>query len=130
VAWGTPAAPWEWINEGLATYAPGECAGASIHSLAAALIETNAAVPFDRMINDFREGDEVSVYLQSGSVVGYVREVFGTGALLSIWQDGPAVLPVVTGMDIASLEREWRLFVSAIPAAPAALAAVRARGCL
>jgi hypothetical protein len=130
VAWGIPAAPWEWINEGLATYAPGECAGAGIHSLASALIEGGSAGPLHRLIHDFRQQDEITAYLQGASVVGYIREVFGIGVLRSIWQEGPTVLPVVTGMDLDALERDWRAFVSQFPAASGPLETVRTRGCL
>jgi hypothetical protein len=129
VSWGIPVAPWEWINEGLATHAPGECAGADIHSLASALAESGSAEPLHRLIHDFRALDEVSAYLQSASVVGYIREVFGVTALRSIWREGPAVLPAVTGMDFDALERDWRAFVSRFPAASATLESVRARGC-
>jgi hypothetical protein len=63
-------------------------------------------------------------------VVGYIREVFRIEALRSIWKDGPAVLPVVTGMDLDALERAWRAFVSQAPAASRALETVHTRGCL
>lgn len=130
VAWGLPATPWEWINEGLATYAPGECAGVGVHSLAAALTESGSAEPLHRLIHDFGKLDEVNAYLQGASVVGYMREMFGIGAVRSIWQDGPAALPDVMNMDIASLERDWRAFVSGFSVASAALESVRANGCL
>jgi hypothetical protein len=129
VAWGVPAGPWAWISEGLATYASGECGDAGIQSLAAALVHTGAAVPLNRLIHHFFELDEVGAYLQSASVVGYIREVFGTSALRAIWQEGPAAVPVVTGKDIAALERDWRAFVSRFPAATTALEAVHERGC-
>jgi hypothetical protein len=130
VAWGVPAAPWAWINEGLATYAPGECAGAGIHSLAAALVEVGEAVPLDHLIHDFWNVDEVGAYLQSASLVGYIRETFGIGAVRKIWQEGPTALPAATGREIALLEGDWLAFVSGHSAAPAALEAVHARGCL
>jgi hypothetical protein len=130
VAWGIPAAPWEWINEGLATYAPGGCAGAGIHPLASALVESGSAEPLNRLIHEFRQLDEVTAYLQSASVVGYIREVFGIEAVRSIWQDGPAALPLVTGMEPDDLERAWRAFVSRAPAASRALEAVHTQGCL
>jgi len=130
VAWGAPAAPWAWINEGLATYAPGECAGADVHSLAAALVETGEAVPLHRLIHGFWEGDEVSAYLQAASVVGYIREVYGIGAVRAIWQDGPAGFPAAAGDAVAGLEREWLAFVSRLQPATAALEAVRRGGCL
>jgi hypothetical protein len=130
VAWGVPAAPWQWINEGLATYASGECGGAGIHSLASALIESGSAEPLHRLIHDFRDLGEVNAYLQSASVVGYISEVYGIGVLRSIWQEGPAVIPVVTGVDMEALERDWRVFVSRLPAASAVLESVHTRGCL
>jgi hypothetical protein len=130
VAWGVPAEPWAWISEGLGTYAPGECAGAGIQPLAAALVETGAAAPLNRLIRHFFEVDEVRAYLQSASVVGYIREVFGTGALRAIWQEGPAAIPVVTGRDIDALELDWLDFVSRFPPAIAALEDVNERGCL
>jgi hypothetical protein len=98
--------------------------------LAAALIETDAAVLLDRLLREFRQLDEVTAYLQGASVVGYIREVFGIGAVRSVWQGGAAALPVATGMDLEALEREWRTFVSRFPAASDALAAARTRGCL
>jgi hypothetical protein len=129
-AWGVPAEPWAWISEGLGTYAPGECAGAGIQPLAAALVETDAAVPLYRLIRHFHEVDEVGAYLQSASVVGYIREVFGTGALRTIWQEGPAAIPVVTGTDMDALERDWLDYVSRFTPAIAALKAVHETGCL
>jgi hypothetical protein len=130
VAWGVPPTPWAWIHEGLATYAAGECAGAGIHHLAAALAQSGSAAPLHRLIHQFRELDEVGAYLQSASVIGYVRETFGIAAVRSVWQEGPDALPVVTAMDLAALERDWRDFVSGFPAASDALASVHARGCL
>jgi hypothetical protein len=130
VAWGVPASPWAWINEGLATYAPGECAGTDIHSLAAALIETDTSVSLVELINHFREIDEVSAYLQSASVVGYVRDVAGITAVRSIWKEGPSAIPKATGLDIATFEHEWRNYVSRFSAATDELEHVRTHGCL
>jgi hypothetical protein len=129
VAWGVPARPWAWISEGLGTYAPGECADAGIQPLAAALLETGEAVPLSRLIHHFFEVGEVGAYLQSASVVGYIREMFGIAALRAIWREGPAAIPVVTGKDLLALELDWRDFVSRFPAATAALEVVNDRGC-
>jgi hypothetical protein len=130
VAWGVPAAPWSWINEGLAIHAAEPCAGTRVHALAAALVEAGATVPLHRLIHGFTEVDEVSAYLQSASVVGYLRAVYGIAAIRAIRREGPAALPAVTGSSVDALERDWRAFVARVPAAPDALEAVRVRGCL
>jgi hypothetical protein len=130
VAWGIPAARWEWIHEGLATYAAGECGGADIHNLASALVENGAAVPLRSLINDFREIDEVTAYLQAASIIGYIRERFGIAAVRSIWRGSSAVLPDVTGMDFNAFESTWREFVSHFPPASDALEAVHNGGCI
>lgn len=130
VAWGIPASPWEWVNEGLATYAPGECAGVGIHYLASSLIDNGSAEPLNKLMHEFRQLNEANAYLQSASVVGFIHEVFGIEALRSIWKNGPDVLPDVTGMDLDALENSWREFVSKVPTASKALKTVNDQGCL
>ncbi len=129
VAWGVPSTPWAWINEGLATYASGDCAGAKIHPLSAALIDTGSAVSLNHLIYNFWEVDEISAYLQSASVVGYIRETYGVGAVRRIWQGGPEAISAAMGMEINQLESDWLRFVSEQPPATEALKTIRVEGC-
>jgi hypothetical protein len=128
-AWGIPADPWQWINEGLATWAQGECAGYGIHTLAAALAARDEAAPLRRLVYEFREVDEVAAYLQGGSFTGWVLQHFGADALRTMWQHGFDALPAALGMSAEEAERSWRQFLTHIDHGTADLTVVRQRGC-
>jgi hypothetical protein len=119
-AWGRPNGA--WVREGLATYAAGKCAGRNLHTVAAALAADGRLVRLADLPGRFDvKGEQgAAMYIQSGSVVKYVAESYGTDKLRKLYRDGlvdsaavaASVAGAMAGLDAARLEREWRRTVA------------------
>ena len=106
-AWGPPAG--DWLREGLATHAVGGCGGRSLHTIAAALDREHRLLPLADLPRRFDVRGEAGavMYVQSGSLVQYVADRYGTDRLRDFYRSGLAAAPTVLGVDAAALERAW-----------------------
>jgi hypothetical protein len=103
--WGRPRE--QWISEGLAIHAGGQCAGRSLHEWAAALGAEGRRVPLRTLVDSFPRVNDVVSYLQGGSLVSYVAGRWGMGAVHTLWTGGLAAAPRATGMTAPQLESAW-----------------------
>ena len=116
-----------WLSEGLATYNEGEPSSSYAAALARAIEDNrlpsvrslSGAFPTDRR-------DAVLAYAESGSVVGYLVQAFGSerlNELLMLFGSGSsadAALEQAYHFDQAGLEERWRQSLGAAPAPTAA----------
>jgi len=103
-AWGRPAPPADWVQEGLAQFADGRCGGYGIDEVAAGLMRPGGGVPLDTLTARFRQLDDLTAYLQAASLVGYIYGTFGLGAVERLWRQGAGALPSITGLSAAHLK--------------------------
>lgn len=105
-AWGQP---WRrWVDEGIATSAPGSCDGYDLHELVNDLQRRREAVPIATMEEDYGTVSDLVTYVEGGSFAQFVAERFGKDALHDLWSRGLAGLTGRTGMDAAALESAWQ----------------------
>lgn len=111
VAWGTwgiAALPDSWISEGLAVFAQGQCRGYDLHQLVRSLDQSGTLVPLATLINRFWEQQDVLAYVQAGSLVRYVYEVYGIDTLRALWTTGVGQVRELMGVTLAQLDSDWR----------------------
>jgi hypothetical protein len=131
--WGTPAGT--WMSEGLAALSVGKCLGYTVDELNAAMKAADLLVPLDDLRRRFDFNGERGVlhYLQSASLMQHIDRRFGRARLRELWSSGGlARAPEILGIDVATLERDWRSSAGAnIPAAtwPAIWRDMRSHGC-
>jgi hypothetical protein len=130
-AWGRPASPGDWIQEGLAQLADGKCGGYGVDEVAAGLTDAGAVVPLDTLFARFRELNDLTAYLEATSLVGYLDRTYGVGAVESVWRRGAGALPSILGIPVGRLEAQWRSSLPPPGRFPPAdrLAVIRKRGC-
>ncbi|WP_420632311.1 peptidase MA family metallohydrolase [Candidatus Leptofilum sp.] len=111
-----------WLSEGLARYAEGEADPAAVAQIELAL--QNGRLPTLRSLSDgfsaFKDSAS-EAYTQSGQVVKYLIETYGTKQMLDLLltiQSGHAIddaLTVVYGLDTNGVDAEWRTAVGYAP---------------
>jgi len=111
-SWGGAAMPNAWISEGLAVFAQGDYLGHDLHHRAHQLGQSGSLLPIDTLIHCFLEQGESVSYVQAGSLVRFVHEVYGVEVLRGLWQQGVGRTVELTGRTLAQLDAEWRLYVA------------------
>ncbi|MEJ2216918.1 MAG: hypothetical protein P8099_09910 [Gemmatimonadota bacterium] len=130
-AWGRPAPPGAWIQEGLAQFADGACGGFTNDAVAAGLMRRDGVIPLDTLVTRFRTLNDLAAYLDAASVVGYVYHTYGLAAVRRLWQEGSGTAVSALGRSLGDLEKEWRASLpdgSALPPVER-IAAIRKHGC-
>ncbi len=106
--WGPPADPPDWISEGLAVFADGDCAGHPIDALVSQWRRKGELFPLDSLTGGFRALGDLRAYLQAGSFIGWIYNTRGRDAVRQLWQRGPAVAADSLGISLDSLDAAWR----------------------
>lgn len=126
--WGDPRerAAWgergTWLVEGIAAAAEDRCGAFTGRQVVAALVGPGGdrLVRMDSLVHAFRRQDDLVAYLQAGTVVAYLLEHGGPGALKRVWQGGPAAIPIEYGRPLAGLLPAWRAWLARTPRPPRA----------
>jgi hypothetical protein len=129
-AWGRPGPNTDWLVEGLAQAADGECVNYSNAEVLAAFASRRGWIPFPTVLTEFRSQPDLRAYLQAAVLVDYVLNRFGPGPLRELWTDGATLDSTLGGHSLASIEQEWREGLP-VPLHPdtAELAVIEAKGC-
>jgi hypothetical protein len=130
-AWGRPAAPGDWIQEGLAQFADGHCGGYGVDEVAASLTHADGVVPLGTLFSRFRQLNDLTAYLEAASLVGYIHRTWGLNAVEEAWSQGAAALPSFLGLPVDTLEARWRAALPPLDRSPPPdrLDEVRKHGC-
>lgn len=128
-AWGLEPEP--WLKEGVATFGAGRCERYTLHEAAASLLREKKAVPLRQLAAHFYDINDVVSYLQSGSVVQFVRDTYGIQAVRRLWRGGLAQSVAATGLSPDALDAAWRAYVQrpAFHPRPVDWGAIRRNGC-
>jgi len=113
-AWGPPAAPSEWLREGIATWAAGDCQRANFHAIAAHMLQRGRLLPLDELFGNWFAHPDLITYLQAASLVEWLQSTH-PGALRAAWRDGLPALSTATGGTLPELERNWLEYVRDTP---------------
>jgi hypothetical protein len=130
-AWGPADTEADWLREGLAQFAQGQCGRYTNEQVANGLAAETGWIPLASLIRNFRTLPDLTAYLEAASLAGYVHRVHGISGVRAMWQGGPREFEAVTGLSLAQLERAWQGAMATLSARPGAeeVAAIRKKGC-
>jgi hypothetical protein len=97
----------DWVNEGFAVYADDQWQQYELHAVAKHLLAKNKLIPLAELIKHFDKYSELNTYPECGSLVKFLYEKYGRDKVRQIWQQGPGVIPSITGKKLNELEKEW-----------------------
>jgi hypothetical protein len=128
-AWPEPAGA--AATEGLATYVDGACGGYPNGMVARTILDRGELIPLAVLAADFRSQDDLTAYLEAGSIVEFVAQRQGTGALRSLWDGGIQTAPNLLGIPVTDFEPQFERWLSTTydPISEAAWDAIRSGGC-
>jgi hypothetical protein len=117
-----------WLREGIAAAAEDLYGTYSYRGMAAQWQAEGALLPLDSLVYSFYRQDDLAAYLQSGSLVQYLLEQYGSARLRDVWREGPGAFDRVYSRSFAQLESDWHAWLRATPASarPPSIAAARA----
>ncbi|MEM8488160.1 MAG: hypothetical protein AAF564_21600 [Bacteroidota bacterium] len=136
--WGQPAGartleewlPGGWLREGLATYADNYCGSSTIRETALAMYKAGDIIPVDSLANAFLNQDDLSAYIQAGTLMQYLIETEGIEKYRLFWEGGNASFETVYGRSLDILEAAWHAWLNNTPAHEQPdLANLKANGC-
>ena len=129
-AWGAPVPGNDWLVEGLAQAADGMCAGYSNADAMLALTTRHGWIPFDTMLDRFREQPDGRAYLQAAAFVEHLLQRYGAEPVAALWRNGAHARSLIDGETLATIEVRWRDALRATrQVTEAALARIDAEGC-
>jgi hypothetical protein len=107
-AWGPPAPNTEWLVEGLAQAADGQCAGRSNTDVLLALTARHGWIPLTTLLTAFRTQLDLRAYLQAAAFVDYLLAQADSSALRELWRRGATPESRVGGESLEAHARRWR----------------------
>lgn len=129
--WGPAHPESDWLREGLAQFADGQCGRYGNEPVANGLAAVEGWIPLGRLIQDFRALPDLRAYLQAASLAGHLHRTYGVRGLRAMWQGGPRAFEQATGRSLQQLEQEWQGAMATLSARPGPeeIAVIRQRGC-
>jgi hypothetical protein len=119
-----------WLREGIAAAAEDSCGDYRYRAISAQMQTEGKLFAFDTLRHAFLTKDDLATYLQSGSLVQYLLETYGTPRFRELWRDAGRNLERVYGVSETKIEADWRKWLEATTdARPSSVALVYEKGC-
>lgn len=117
-----------WLREGIAAAAEDLWMKYSYRGMAAAWQAEGGMIPLDSLANAFARYDDLTTYVQSGTLVQYLMSTYGVARFHQLWREGFDALPKIYGKPMSEIEREWHAWIERTPVAerPHSIAEARA----
>ena len=106
--WGRPSSSSRWMIEGIAVYCDGWCREYNVDEIAYHLLSHGQLPPLENLFEDFALLGEIRGGVYAASVIGFVRQRYGTDALRKLWLNGCDELTDSLGADVNEVEALWR----------------------
>lgn len=110
-AWGSPDDSSRWMVEGISVYADDWCREYSVDQIAHQLLSDDRLPPLRELFEDPASLGEIRAGFYAASVIGYIKDQYGVGALRKIWSGGTDTLEDALGVDTDQLGASWRSFL-------------------
>jgi hypothetical protein len=104
-----------WLREGIAAAAQDLYVTYSYRGMAAQWLAEGTLLPLDTLVHGFSRVDDLTAYIQSGSLVAYLLERYGREPFRVIWRDGASAFERAYGKTSSQLEAEWQGWLEATP---------------
>lgn len=116
-----------WLREGIAAAAEDLYVTYSYRGMAAQWLAEGTILPLDTLVHRFYEVDDLAGYLQSGGLVNYLLEQYGSQRFRIVWRDGAGAFERAYGRTASQIESEWHTWLRATPvsARPKSIALAR-----
>ena len=130
LSWGRSLPGNDWLQEGLAQFADGYCAGYRNSDIALELAKKHGWIPFTDVLTRFRQQSDLRAYLQAAAFVEYLHRRFGPAGIKQLWGEGDFRRVSFDGVPLVGVEGYWRdqLKPVRIPT-PAELDRIEDKGC-
>jgi hypothetical protein len=109
--WGSPNAASGWMIEGVPIYCDGWCRQYSVDQIALHLLSHGELPPLRDFFDDFATLGEIRAGFYAASLIGFIRETYGTDALRALWLSGHANLRELLGADVDQVETSWKQYL-------------------
>jgi hypothetical protein len=106
--WGAPDPTSRWMIEGIAVSCDGWCREYSIDEIARHLIIHDELPALPELFDDFGSLGEIRGGVYAASIIGFIRNTYGTAAVRRLWTNGIGDLGDATGVTIEEMEASWR----------------------
>jgi hypothetical protein len=106
--WGSPAEPSAWIQEGLAQFTDGYCAGYRNEQVLVALAVDSGLTDLETLVTQFRRLNDLTAYLEAATFVGYIYRTAGRDGLRALWSNGEDGAVSRLPRSLRELHVEWR----------------------
>lgn len=97
----------KWMSEGFAVYSDEEWGSYDLHSLNKYFFEKNKIIPLTDLFGRFDSYEDRITYPQSGSLVKYIIEKYGSDKFRELWDKGDDAISEIYSKSMYSLEKEW-----------------------
>jgi hypothetical protein len=111
--WGTPHDSSRWMIEGIAVYADGWCREYTVDEIAFRFVADSELPPLPELFANYRTLGEIKAGIYAASVIGFIRDAYGTDALRAIWRDGTGNLTELLGASADEIEASWKRYLKA-----------------
>lgn len=117
-----------WLREGIAAAAEDRYGAYSYRGMAAQWQAERGLMPMDTLVHAFYRQDDLAAYLQSGSLVQYFLETYGSARLRLVWREGTDAFDRAFGRNLSRIETDWQAWLQATPDSvrPQSIAGARA----
>ena len=104
-----------WLREGIAAAAEDRYGAYSYRGMAAQWQSEGGLIALDTLVRSFYRQDDLAAYLQSGSLVQYLLETYGTAPLRVVWREGADAFGRAFGKSLPQIEADWQQWLRATP---------------
>ena len=105
--WGMGAEPFQWFQEGLATYSHGLCGPYEMEEITTYLHRQSMLYGLDELFRSFGQLDEMIRNIQAASLVSYLYERYGMAKVRELWVEGVDKIDSVLGISSEELEAQF-----------------------
>ena len=106
--WGRPHEKSGWMVEGISIACDGWCRGYSVDEIAYHYLSNGELPPIGELFENMRSLGEIRGGMYAASVIGYIRETYGTDAVRELWLKGVEKFTRSVDIDFNQLETGWR----------------------
>jgi hypothetical protein len=109
--WGSPHAESSWMIEGIALCSDGWCREYAVDEIASYYLATEQLPPLRELFDNFRALGEIRGGVYAASIIGFIREEYGTDTLKQLWLEGSGVLNDLLGAGVDEVEDSWKAYL-------------------
>jgi hypothetical protein len=109
--WGTPDVTSRWMIEGISVFSDGWCREYSVDEVAYFFLSKDELPSLEVLFENFTSLGEIKGGFYAASVIGFIKQKYGSAALRNLWINGSTNFENLLGDDMNRLETEWKNYL-------------------